>query len=275
MSYLARLKRGLASALFGFGGLLAQASAQEPAQLAIIIDDIGYQRATAEALIALPYPISFAILPVAPHSQALAQRAWLRGRDVLLHIPMATINHAPLDPGGIDEQLPATQIHHRLNQHFDAFPQAEGMNNHMGSLLTSQDLPMQAVMLTLAERDKYFVDSKTSAQSVAYDKARSQGVMTAERDVFLDNDPSTGAIKRQLHKAIALAQRQGFAIAIGHPYPQTLAVLRQELALLDKSVELVPLYRLLRQLSHNQSQGRHIQPVNWRVKTPWQQGLAR
>ncbi|UTA48463.1 divergent polysaccharide deacetylase family protein [Simiduia sp. 21SJ11W-1] len=244
-------------------------------KLAIIIDDIGYQRATADALIALPYPISFAVLPVAPHSQALAKNAWLRGRDVLLHIPMATVNHAKLDPGGLPADLPATHIQRRLHAHFDAFPQAQGMNNHMGSLLTSQPLAMQAVMLALAERGKYFVDSKTSSQSVAFSLARQQGITTAERDVFLDNDQSPAAIRQQLHQAIALAQAQGYALAIGHPYPNTLAVLEAELAKLDKQVELVPLYSFLRHLSHNQTEVRHTQSVNWRLKTPWKQESAR
>lgn len=266
----------LAAALAAQGLAAAQHSpGDDSAYLAIIIDDIGYQRDTAEALIALPYALSFAVLPEAPHSQDLAQKAWLRGKAVMLHIPMATVNGARLDPGGIDADLPATQIGARLRAHFARFPQAGGMNNHMGSLLTTQALPMQAVMSALAEHQRYFIDSKTHPQSVAFELAKQQGIATAQRDVFLDNVQTPQAIAAQLQKAVDTAQEKGFAIAIGHPYPSTLAVLAQQLPLLDKQVKLVPSYTYLRLLSHNQHEPRHTNTPLWRVKTPWRQGLAR
>jgi hypothetical protein len=125
-------------------------------------------------------------------------------------------------------------------------PHIKGLNNHMGSQLTQEQIPMNWLMNELAERNLYFVDSRTSAASLALQTAKSYQVPSLKRDVFLDNQRDAEVIQRQLHKALAIAQTQGKAIAIGHPYPETLAVLEKIQPLLTNyQVELVSVSQLL------------------------------
>lgn len=243
--------------------------------LSIIIDDIGYNAITARALIRLTGPISFSVLPQAPHSQELAQLAWMRGRDVMLHVPMATHTGARLDPGGISLAMTPSEITHLLQQHLQHFPQALGVNNHMGSRLTEMSSAMLPVMRALKPHNYYFVDSRTSAESVAYRVARQQGLSAAKRDVFLDNDQNPMAIAQQLEKAVKLAEKNGAALAIGHPYTNTLAVLAAQLPSLAGRVQLVPSSHYVRLASHNPRDEHHIFNPNWQVKTPWLQGSLK
>lgn len=253
------------------------AHAQAPAKplLAIVIDDIGYKRELAEALIALPLDLTFAILPLAPHSQQLAQKAWLNGRELMLHIPMATRAGNRLDAGGLYENMDSFAIQRLLNSHLDLYPRALGINNHMGSRLTEMDLPMRAIMETLAPRQLYFLDSKTSAASVAMQEARRAGLASVQRDIFLDNDPSPAAIQAQLDKALALARQRGFALAIGHPYPHTLAVLDANKDKINATMKVVPASHYMGAISRSERDPRHISNPFWPLHTPWQQGSTK
>ncbi|WP_162141170.1 divergent polysaccharide deacetylase family protein [Simiduia agarivorans] len=260
--------------------MLSLAAGAEPAPadkplLAIVIDDIGYKRQIAEDLIALPLELTFAVLPRAPHSQALAQRAWLNGREYMLHVPMATQAGNRLDAGGLYDTMDSGTIQQLVNDHLNRFPAASGINNHMGSRLTEMVLPMRAVMETLAPRRLYFLDSKTSRRSVAWQEAKRAGLETVQRDVFLDNEPSAAAIQVQLDKALNIAHEQGFALAIGHPYPDTLAVLRANQAKLNATVKLVPVSQYMRTASHFERDSYHTLDRFWALKAPWRQASTK
>lgn len=209
--------------------LACLALAQPPApKVAVIIDDIGYQARLGEAAIDLPGPFAVAIMPFAPHSQRLALLAEKSHKDVILHLPMEakSRNHL-LGEGAILASMSAEQMLTRLDSALAYVPQAIGVNNHMGSLLTSQRAPMDIIMAGLAARQGlFFVDSKTSRRSIARAAATAAGVTAVERHVFLDNEPLREEINLQLRELVNRAKKNGYALAIGHPYPATLASLK-------------------------------------------------
>ena len=197
-------------------------------KVAIIIDDIGYQAWLGEAAIGLPGPIAVAVMPFAPHSKRLASLAEQANKDVLLHLPMEahSRNHL-LGQGAILASMNAEQIRKKLDLALANIPQAIGVNNHMGSLLTSQRESMDVIMASLAtRRGLFFVDSKTSGRSIARLAAQAAGIAAVERHVFLDNEPLREEIVLQLQELATRARKNGYALAIGHPYPATLAVLK-------------------------------------------------
>lgn len=121
----------------------------------------------------------------------------------------------------------------------------------MGSRMTAQRDAMTWLMGELQRRDLFFVDSRTSAATVAAAQAQAQGTANVSRDVFLDDDRTPEAITHQLHQGIALARKQGSAVLIGHPYPQTLEVLERELPNLTRQgVKLINLQQMIAERSN-------------------------
>lgn len=220
--------------------------------LAVIIDDVGYNAQLGERTVALPGPITLAILPKAPHSPRLARLASEHGKEVMLHNPMSNTRDLPLDPGGLTETMDKAGFLATLTDNFERIPQAKGLNNHMGSLLTQQATPMGWLMEFLHARGYYFIDSRTTAASRAWETAQHYQVPSLPRDVFLDHERDTEQIFRQLQLAVTLAQSRGYAVAIGHPYPETLSVLEQLPALLESAqVQLVSISDLLTEVAHS------------------------
>ncbi|WP_341937441.1 divergent polysaccharide deacetylase family protein [Marinimicrobium sp. C2-29] len=215
-------------------------------QLAIIIDDIGYSATLGERSLQLPGEFTFAILPQAPYGPRLARLANERGREVMLHNPMSNTRNLPLDGGALSGEMTHRDFMATLDYNLEAIPEARGLNNHMGSQLTQETRPMGWLMERLGERGFYFIDSRTTADSRALETAQRYQIPSLQRDVFLDHERDSEQIARQLAEAIELARERGYAIAIGHPYPETLAVLEHiEPALKRAGVELVPVSRLL------------------------------
>lgn len=220
--------------------------------LAVIIDDVGYNSHLGERTLALPGAITLAILPKAPHGPRLARLASEQGKEVMLHNPMSNTRDLPLDPGGLTETMDKAGFLATLTDNFERIPQAQGLNNHMGSLLTQQATPMGWLMEFLSARGAYFIDSRTTAASRAWETAQRYQVPSLPRDVFLDHDRDAEKILRQLQLAVKLAQTRGYAVAIGHPYPETLSALEQLPALLESAqVELVSISGLLMEVAHS------------------------
>jgi polysaccharide deacetylase 2 family uncharacterized protein YibQ len=201
--------------------------------LSIILDDMGHDRAAADSLLALPFPLTISILPHLPLSAEVAEEAYRRGDQILLHLPMEPEAEAE-NPDGVPREeielrvgMNPDQVNSALEGMLETVPHAAGVNNHEGSRATA-DLPlMQALMPALRERKLFFIDSRTTAATVAYDAARRDGVPAASRKVFLDDTPSKEAVLGQLQLAAQDASRDGSAIAIGHPRPATVAALAQ------------------------------------------------
>ncbi len=198
------------------------------ARLAIIIDDMGYDRASADAVFALQYPLTLSVLPGLPHSADVDEEAKRRGYQVLLHLPMASTGNSKPEAIEIHPGMSAEEVSQTVAQMLATVPDAIGVNNHQGSEATADPNLMAELMPVLREYKLFFVDSRTTTATVAYDTAQRMGVPAAYRNVpFLDDAADAGSIRRQLALAIRDARRQGAAIAIGHPHPVTLQVLQE------------------------------------------------
>lgn len=209
-------------------------------RLAIIIDDIGSDKPAAEALLKMPYPLTLSVLPNQSHSAEIAEAAYRRGDQVMLHFPMEFQgNAAKAEAVELRVGMPASEVHHLLDQMLAQVPHVIGVNNHEGSLATAQPQLMAEVMQDLRQRNLFFIDSRTTAATVAYDAAKQAGVPAASRKVFLDDIETREAILRQLDLAARDAAQDGSAIAIGHPHPATIATLSQGLPRLKLRVRLV------------------------------------
>ena len=198
----------------------------EQAIISIIIDDIGYH-ATDQQLIDLPGDLTFAVLPNGPKATQLAQYAHQRGKEVMLHMPMQSTLGLAAEVGVLNIDMQEKNVVDGIQQAFAKVPYAVGLNNHQGSLLTRHPGHMSWVMKELRKKGHYFVDSRTSKQSVAEQVANEQGVSTIRRDVFLDHDINEASIKERFNHLVELALKKGHAVAIGHPHPETLAVLKE------------------------------------------------
>ena len=197
-------------------------------KIAIVIDDLGVQPTLAERAIALPNSISLAFLPSSQATPSLAELAIAVGHEVLIHMPME-----PLDPsiypgpGALLLNMTFKEILTQLRLAFTQMPGAVGLNNHMGSKYTGDENGMATVMGELKVRDMIFVDSRTTPETKGVAMAKKRNVRSVSRDVFLDNDRSESAIRKQLLLTEKLAKENGIAVAIGHPYPETFSVLEE------------------------------------------------
>lgn len=211
------------------------------ATISIIIDDMGYRLALGRRAVNLPGVMTYAFLPHAPHSKYLAQKVHEQHKQVMLHQPMTAESHRNMGPGGLDEGMNAVQLARVLAGNLASVPYVEGINNHMGSLLTQQKSMMDLFMHALAKRGRlFFIDSRTTSASVALIEARENGIASTSRDVFLDDDRSPALINHQLDILVSKAQRKGYALAIGHPYPETLQVLETRLPQLhERGIQMV------------------------------------
>nr|WP_240920370.1 divergent polysaccharide deacetylase family protein [Pseudomonas otitidis] len=219
----------------------APASQPRP-RLALIIDDLGQTPERDRRVLALPATVALAIIPETPHATDLARRAHDARRTVMLHLPM--------DPAGgpfaWHPDLPEAELARRLDAAFAAVPYSQGVNNHMGSRMTAQPEAMAWLMKRLQADHRFFVDSRTSAATVAAAEAQKAGLASLSRDVFLDDDQHPEAIARQFEAALNLARKQGTAVMIGHPHPATLALLERELPrLAERGFELVSVPQMI------------------------------
>lgn len=215
-------------------------------RLVIILDDIGYNAEAGARAVSLPGAVTYAVLPFTPHGQSLAQMAHEAGKEVMLHAPMSNLAGMALGEGGLTLTLTEEEFVRTLRAAIADIPHVAGVNNHTGSELTAAEQPMQWVMRELKAQDLFFVDSMTTGKSVAEKIAIDNQVPALKRHVFLDNDATPEAIDREFQRAVAIAQQQGFAVAIGHPYPATLAYLEQAIDTLPAhNITLVPASALL------------------------------
>lgn len=215
--------------------------------IGIIIDDVGHHLSRGRRLIALPVPVALAILPHTQSADALAAEAAAAGRIVMLHQPMENGAALPIGPGGLYSDMERAELERTLRANLDSIAGIRGLNNHMGSRLTSDRQAMDWVMPLLAQRGLFFVDSRTSAATQAAFAAEAAGVRHLSRDVFLDNDRSAAGLEAAFQRALVLARQRGTALVIGHPYPETLAYLERRLPDLQRQegVEVVSVEELL------------------------------
>jgi len=215
--------------------------------VAIMIDDLGLNATRSRRVSELPAPLTMAFIPYGEHLDEQTRLARAAGHEIFLHLPMEP-SDPTIDPGphALVESLDPALLARELAWNLDRFSGYVGVNNHMGSLMTQDRQAMTLVMAELARRGLLFVDSVTSAGSVAYDSAVAAGIPAARRDVFLDNVPEVDAVLAQLDKLEEVARRQGFAIGIGHPHDSTIAALAAWLPLAQaRGIMVVPVSRII------------------------------
>lgn len=228
-----------------WGCLAADSGGEPPVRIALIIDDMGDRKAAGEQALALPGILTYAFLPQTPYAREQATRAHELKREVMLHLPLESDLGNPLGTGGLTLTMSREEFLATLKQDLDSVPYVAGVNNHMGSLLTRDPTAMRWLMSSLREEDLFFIDSRTTDATVAEQVARDNLVASGRRHVFLDHIQSKEVVREQLQALIAMARRQGGAIGIAHPYPETMEVLAEELPKFEsEGIELVPVSTL-------------------------------
>lgn len=234
------------------------ATAGSTPEIALIIDDMGSRQDVGRQVLQLPGPVACAFLPYAPHTRTLAEQAHARNKEVMLHLPMQTVEPARLDDGGVTLDMTERAFMDTLRADLARVPHVSGINNHMGSLITRHPGHMLWLMRGMqTDRSLFFVDSRTTKFTVARQIAYENQVPSVSRDVFLDAELSPAGVKREFARLLDLAKRNGSALGIGHPHPATLALLKQELTRLSAhGVKLVPVSRLVQRQQARDSQWR-------------------
>lgn len=215
------------------------------ARCAIIVDDMGLAMKAARELGSINADITFAVLPENPDSQSVARYLHGKGREILLHLPMQGNGKDP-GPGAIYKDMTPSQIIETVKRSLEAIPSISGVNNHMGSLITADEAIMRLVLSEVKERKLFFIDSLTTNKSICGPVAHDLGVPIVARDIFLDNERSSAYISSQIDQLVKTALKHSTAVAICHPYPETIAVLKKEIPRLKRrGVEVVRVSALM------------------------------
>lgn len=211
-------------------------------KVAIIIDDLGYDRRMAQKFLDLDGGLTFAVLPHTPHTRLIAANILKRGGELMLHLPMEPLEYPSVDPGpgALLSSMSADDLIDQLRKNLSAVPGIKGVNNHMGSKLTAESGRLYQVFSILKQEGLFFIDSRSTAETVGRPSARLFQLPFAERDVFIDHVHDPDFMRTQIKELIQIARKNGEAIGIAHPSKMTLRILEEMLPLLKKEVQLVP-----------------------------------
>jgi polysaccharide deacetylase 2 family uncharacterized protein YibQ len=204
-------------------------------KVALVVDDMGNSLEALDDLLGLGESVTVAILPYSPYALETARKAHEKGLEVLLHLPLESLNGSGSETGTeglIRSGMGEEEVRALMAEELDRIPHVRGVNNHMGSKVTADTAMMRTILEPLRERGLFFLDSRTSGKSVAYDVAVSMGIPTTSRQVFLDADGDTGRIRERLLELFRIAQRDGRAVGICHPFQETLRTLKENFGLL-------------------------------------------
>lgn len=217
-------------------------------KVAIVIDDCGADMSSVRTLLDTGLPFSYAILPNKPYSSDVLELVRSRGRVPMLHLPMEPLDASAMSEGTNTIRVTQTagQKLALLRKHLNSLQGVVGVNNHQGSRATSDKATMTTVLSELRSQNLFFLDSRTASSSVGNSIAREMGVPTARNDIFLDNSSDVEAIRAQVYKALALADKNGSVIAICHARPNTAKCWAKYAGEFKKTgVTFVPLTELL------------------------------
>ena len=214
---------------------------------AIIIDDLGNNFQYGQAVIKLPGNLTYAILPKTTYAKDLAQLATKKHKEVMLHLPMQSVEHHKHSPGTLDLHMTEKEFIDQLQLDLNSVPHIRGVNNHMGSLLTRHPGHMTWLMDELNRRGGlYFIDSRTTHKSIADKIAIENNVPNLSRDFFIDPDYKVQTMQKQFHRFIEKINQRGYALAIAHPHPKTIAFLKKNLPRLKQhGITLLPVSKLI------------------------------
>jgi len=215
-------------------------------RIALVIDDLGRSLEEVDRVEALGVPLTYAVLPFESHTAEVAARLHAERREVLCHLPMEATGGENPGANAIRETQSARQIVALTRRALDGVPGAVGVNNHMGSSVTADVAAMRAILGVVAERGLFFVDSRTTPESRAYELAQELDIPSAQREVFLDAERTEAAVRSEFARLLDVARAKGAAIGIAHPHPVTLAVLGPAIAAARRDgFEFVPVSYLV------------------------------
>ncbi len=222
----------------------------ERGSLVIVIDDVGMNLSQLEPFLRFPGPITFAVLPGLPYTKAAAQRIGAAGKEVILHQPMEAEGGQNTGPGAIRSSMNEFEVLATLSSNLTQVPGALGLNNHMGSLGTQDLALMRTIMGFCRERGLYFLDSRTTAKTLAPRAAQEASMEAWERDVFLDNESDRKSMEAKLREGMGMAERKGRAVMIGHVWSSDLASLLMDMypELVEAGFSLTSISRMMRGL---------------------------
>jgi uncharacterized protein len=232
--------------------LISKEGWQEPSaglpKIAIVIDDVGNDYEMAEAVMKIDLPLTLSILPSSRYGKNVAEKARLKGFEVIMHLPMEPKNYPKVNPGpdALLTKMNEGEIRTIIDQDLKKIPGVRGVNNHMGSYFTERQDKMAYVLKELKKRDLFYLDSRTTLNSVGFNLAMTMGIPSAKKNVFLDNDLSLKAVKYQMERLIGTARYDGSAIGIGHPHEVTLDALKDYEGVLKKKFKVVPVSELMK-----------------------------
>ncbi|MFA5099613.1 MAG: divergent polysaccharide deacetylase family protein [Candidatus Omnitrophota bacterium] len=195
--------------------------------IAIVLDDWGYNLSNLPVIEQIPYPLTLSVLPNLPYSLKVANALHERGFEIILHLPMEPLQKVKLEKNTILTTMDSQTIKSIIENNLSTFPYIRGISNHMGSRATEDNRTMQIVMSILKNKNLYFLDSFVTSRSVAKFESFRSGVSFVKRDIFLDNQADPAYIKQQLSKLMSQARQNGYAVGIGHDRKTTLEVLQQ------------------------------------------------
>lgn len=218
-------------------------------EVAVIIDDIGYDMQPVRELLSIDAEITFAVLPLLPHSREAALVLHRASRETLLHLPMEPVSYPKDKPGqgALFTDMSAEEIVLQLEKNLDSVPHAVGVNNHMGSKFMADSQKLEPVFRQLKKRNLFFIDSRTTPSSQTTAVSRRLQLTVASRRIFLDNERDYDKIYRILMDVANAPAGSGPLIVIGHPYPETIRALRDANRIFqEKGVSIRPVSKLLK-----------------------------
>lgn len=217
-------------------------------KIAIVIDDLGGENKISQELLRWDVPITFSILPFTPYSKTLAEKAHRRGKEIILHLPMEPLGYPQVRPGDgvLLQEMDEARLLDQLSKDIETVPYLKGVSNHMGSRLMEDPEKIRIVFSELKRRGLFFLDNRTTPQSVGLQVAQAIGLRAKERTLFIDHSSNEGEIKQKLEQLIQLSLSTGRAIGIGHPRPSTLKSLNEMIPKMkEKGIEIVPLSTMM------------------------------
>jgi polysaccharide deacetylase 2 family uncharacterized protein YibQ len=216
-------------------------------RVALIIDDLGYDKKMAQKFLALDINLTISILPHSPFQNKIARLASSKGLEIMLHLPMEPVEYPEVNPGPgtLLSSMSPDELISQLEKNLNALPSVKGVNNHMGSKLTAESAQMYQIFSVLKYRGLFFVDSRTTSDSICKPSARLFQVPFAERDIFIDHSQKPDFIRKQIKELIRIAKLNGEAVGILHPHSTTYRILQEMLPHLQNQVQLVPASKIV------------------------------
>ncbi|MDX1808057.1 MAG: divergent polysaccharide deacetylase family protein [Sulfurospirillaceae bacterium] len=192
-------------------------------RLAIIIDDVSFPH-EVKRIQEIPYKVTPSFFPptkVHPETVKLSNEFSI----CMLHLPLEAMSYPHPEPQTLLASDSRDTIYKRIKSLKSEFPHIKYYNNHTGSKFTADEQAMEKLISVMHGFGLHFVDSRTTAATKAKEVSKKLHLKLISRDIFLDNTTNPKDIISQLKKAVEIAKKRGYAVAIGHPHKNTLKVL--------------------------------------------------